>query len=206
MSQTTAATTIATRGPRRAPRQPLRVVSARETTGRIWFPLTCLVLLLLGLGSVLALNIAMARDAFTIAELESKATALANTEESLTAEVETKAAPSNLARKARSMGMVPSQDAAFVNLADGTVRGVARPAKKQPGFSVEGAAKTTPDTAPTVVASGPTPTTTSTQTSPPTAIAAPPVSAPMVLTDRSSARPDGTLPSGLPFTIRRTTR
>ncbi|WP_370892374.1 hypothetical protein [Janibacter sp. GXQ6167] len=199
MSQTTAATTIATRGPKRAPRQPLRVVSARETTGRIWFPLTCLVLLLLGLGSVLALNIAMARDAFTIAGLESRATALANSEESLTAEVETKSAPANLARRASAMGMVPSQDAAFVDLADGTVRGVARPAKKQPAFSVEGAAKTTPDTTPTIVAPRSSTTATKTTDLP----AAPP---PLVLTDPSAARADGTLPSGLVLTIQRTTR
>lgn len=154
MSQLTAATTIARRTttPKGATTRELRVLTAADATGSPWFPILVVSLLLAGLAGVLALNTTMARDSFEVGRLEARVAELSDTREALALEVNARSAPQHLAVKARGLGMVPADSAAFVDLEQGTVLGVAKPAKKPEGFSVGAAARATGGSAPATTA------------------------------------------------------
>lgn len=162
MSQPSTVTTV-----RRAPARgattarDLRVVGAAEAAGSPWFPVALVALLLAGLGAVLMLNTSMARDSFEAGRLEARSAELGETRDVLVQEVDAQAAPQHLAQRARSLGMVPADSAAFVDLQQGTVLGVARPAEQPEGFSVDAAARATGTSAP---ATSSTPTSQSTKT------------------------------------------
>jgi hypothetical protein len=107
------------------------------------FAALCLLLLVGGLMALLMLNTSMAEGSFTLHKLQATSGELTDTEEALTAAIDAQRSPANLAARAARLGMVPADSAAFLRLSDGAVLGVAKPAAKQPGFTVV----TAPDTA-----------------------------------------------------------
>lgn len=155
MSQLSTATTIARRAPAKgSAARELRVLTAADATGSPWFPILVVALLVAGLAGVLALNTTMARDSFEVGRLEARSAELSDTREALVHEVDAQSSPQHLAERARSLGMVPADSAAFVDLTEGTVLGVAKKAKQPEGFSVDAAARPTGGSAP---AAAPTP-------------------------------------------------
>jgi len=139
MSQQTATARVASRAPARraTPPQPLRVVPAAVGhPGNGVFAAFCMALLCAGLVGLLMLNTAMAEGSFTLHNLQSTSGELADTQDALTQAIDAQRSPANLAARATRLGMVPADSAAFLRLSDGKVLGVAKPAKKGPGFTV----------------------------------------------------------------------
>ena len=139
MSQQTATARVASRAPARrvAPPQPLRVVPAAVGhPGNGVFAALCMTLLCAGLVGLLMLNTAMAEGSFTLHNLQSTSGELADTQDALTQAIDAQRSPANLATRATRLGMVPADSAAFLRLSDGKVLGVAKPAKKESGFTV----------------------------------------------------------------------
>ena len=139
MSQMTATARVASRAPQRraAAPQPLRVVPGKAGhPGSAVFAAFCMLLLIGGLMALLMLNTSMAEGSFTLHKLQATSGQLTDTEEALTAAIDAQKAPANLASRAAKLGMVPADSAAFLRLSDGAVLGVAKPAKKRPGFTV----------------------------------------------------------------------
>lgn len=145
MSQSSVATTVARRAPARRTRASLEVVTPADRAGSPWFPAACVALLLAGLGAVLGLNTAMAQDSFEVTALEARSASLADKEDSLAQTINDRAAPQRLATKADQLGMVPASSAAFIDLDQGKVLGVASAAQKPDGFTVGAAATATAD-------------------------------------------------------------
>jgi hypothetical protein len=139
MSQQTATARVASRAPARrvASPQPLRVVPAAVgQPGNGVFAALCMTLLCAGLFGLLMLNTAMAEGSFTLHNLQSTSGELADTQDALTQAIDAQRSPANLAARATRLGMVPADSAAFLRLSDGKVLGVAKPAKKESGFTV----------------------------------------------------------------------
>ena len=139
MSQMTATARVASRAPQRrtAAPQPLRVVPGKAGhPGSAMFAALCMLLLVGGLMGLLMLNTSMAEGSFTLHRLQATSGQLTDTQEALTAAIDAQKAPANLAARASKLGMVPADSAAFLRLSDGAVLGVAKPAKKQAGFTV----------------------------------------------------------------------
>lgn len=139
MSQMSVATTVAKRSTEGSRRTSLRVVTPEERAGSVWFPILCVGLLLAGLATVLALNTAMAQDSFRVGALEAESARLADTEDSLSHSINNRSAPQRLAGDAEELGMVPAGSAAFIDLDNSEVLGVAQAAKKPAGFTVDAA-------------------------------------------------------------------
>lgn len=139
MSQMSVATTVAKRSTEASRRTSLKVVTPEERAGSVWFPVLCVGLLLAGLAAVLALNTAMAQDSFRVGALEAESARLADTEDSLTHSINSRSAPQRLAGEAKGLGMVPAGSAAFIDLDNSEVLGVAQAAKKPAGFTVDAA-------------------------------------------------------------------
>ena len=115
----------------------LRVVTgAPPKPGGATFGIICVTLLAAGLLGLLLLNTALAQGSFTLHDLRATSDQLTDTQEALSQSLAASKSPANLASKAAGMGMVPAQSAAFLRLSDGKVIGVARPAKRAPGFTV----------------------------------------------------------------------
>jgi hypothetical protein len=100
------------------------------------FAVVCMTLLCAGLVGLLMLNTAMAEGSFTLHNLQSTSGELADTQDALTQAIDAQRSPANLAARASKLGMVPASSAAFLRLSDGKVLGVAKPAKKDAGFTV----------------------------------------------------------------------
>ena len=151
MSQMTATARVASRAPqRRATPQPLRVVPAKAgQPGSGMFAALCMLLLGGGLVALLMLNTSMAEGSFTLHRLQATSGELTDTQEALTAAIDAQRAPAHLAARAAKLGMVPADSAAFLRLSDGAVLGVAKPARKRPGFTVVTAPEVSPGTAAT---------------------------------------------------------
>ena len=104
--------------PARAPRGP--------------FVLLVVALLTLGLGALLFLHTALAEDSFDLYDLQAESLALADREQALEQEVAAAAAPQRLAARARALGMVRSENPAFIRTADGVILGVPKPGRLPP--------------------------------------------------------------------------
>ena len=151
--------------PRRAttptPRQ-LKVVAPTEGHGNGAFLALCVLLLLGGFVGVLMLNTAMAKGSNTMRDLQRRSDTLADQQDSLRHTIDAVSGPGPLAQRARDLGMVPAETAAFLRLSDGKVLGVATKAKANDRFSVVTESKaptrstpvtsTTPSTAPSAAA------------------------------------------------------
>ena len=113
-----------------APEAPrLHVVRApahRRT--RVPFVVTCIGVLVLAMVATLLLNVAMAQGEYERYTLQSRLAQSAQAQERLTAELESAAAPANLASAATGLGMVRSTGGGYLRLSDGVVLGAAAPA------------------------------------------------------------------------------
>ena len=113
-----------------APEGPrLHVVRApahRRT--RVPFVVTCIGVLVVAMVATLLLNVAMAQGEYERFALQSRLAQSAQSQERLTAELESAAAPASLASVAAGLGMVRSTGGGYLRLADGVVLGSALPA------------------------------------------------------------------------------
>jgi cell division protein FtsB len=117
----------------RSARAALRLVPTRRTSApRAPFLAVVVVLLAGGLLGLLALNTALAQDAFRLHALTKQGKELADREQALAREVETLRTPRNLAARARELGMVEAEAPAFLRLPDGAVLGAELPAPAPP--------------------------------------------------------------------------
>ena len=127
-----AGTEYVTRGARslRSARPHLRMVSPLrpERASRGVFVMVVTGVLVIGMVAILLINTSLAQGAFTISELKAEQTALLEQEQSLAESVEALAAPESLEQQARAMGMVPSKNAAFLDVETGKVLGRPKPA------------------------------------------------------------------------------
>ena len=123
---------------RRTPVGPrhLKVVAPPEIRGNGAFLALCIALLLAGFVAVLLLNTAMAKGSFTMRDLQLRSDRLTDTQDSLRHSIDAVSGPGPLAKRARAMGMVPAETAAFLRLSDATVLGVAKPAARNTRFDV----------------------------------------------------------------------
>jgi len=69
-----------------------------------------------GLLILLAVNILLAQDAFTLSELKSEAKMVADQREAINRQIEAVSSPEALAAQAQALGMRPSQSPVFLNL------------------------------------------------------------------------------------------
>ena len=121
------------RGAARPPRPTLRVVSLPAADrGRTVFVGLCLLLLGGGLLALLLLNTAMANGSFRLHDLQATSDLLGDRQQALRQDIAVQAAPERLAARAKALGMVPSDSAAFLRLSDGRVLGVAHAATVPP--------------------------------------------------------------------------
>ncbi len=137
MSQMTA-----TARPLRAPRRvsglpPLRVIPSQiRNTGNGAFAATCIVLLTCGLLALLVLNTALAQGSIALGQLQRESTALGDSASNLREQVNTASSAGALALKASQLGMVRSNERAYIDLATGTITGTASPASRNQAFPI----------------------------------------------------------------------
>jgi len=89
-------------------------------------------LLTTGLAGLLYLHTALAEDSFRLHDLATRSAVLADQEQALEQEVAEAASPSRLADRAEAMGMVRSENPAFIRLSDGAVLGKPKPGVAPP--------------------------------------------------------------------------
>ena len=70
-----------------------------------------------GLLILLAVNILLAQDAFTLSELKAEAKVVADQREAINRQIDRASSPEALAKKATELGMRPSESPVFLNLA-----------------------------------------------------------------------------------------
>lgn len=70
----------------------------------------------IGLLILLAVNILLAQDAFTLSELKTEAKVVADQREAINRQIESVSSPAALAAQAEALGMRPSQYPVFLNL------------------------------------------------------------------------------------------
>ena len=106
----------------------LRLVPQRRSkAARTPFVVVVVALLGGGLLGLLALNTALAQDAFHLHTLKTEGRELAVREQALQRDVESLRTPEALAARAQEMGMVPAGPPAFLRLSDGAVIGAPEP-------------------------------------------------------------------------------
>ncbi|MGC4895891.1 hypothetical protein [Micromonospora sp. DT31] len=109
-----------------APPAPIRVPRA---------PFVALILVLVvgGVLGILALNTKINENSFRQEQLEQQQAKLDLDEQQLKKEIAEQEAPGNLTANARRLGLVESQDPAYIRLPDGRTIGVPHPAEGAPG-------------------------------------------------------------------------
>src|SRR5699024_10332764 len=90
---------------------------------RLPFVLTCMAILALGLVGVLLVNISLSHTSYKISSLQQKQQHLQDEKQRLTEALSYKNSPQNLAKKARSLGMVPQRKPVYLMLDDGRIAG-----------------------------------------------------------------------------------
>lgn len=125
-------------------RTPLRAVPTGAGLGarrasRGPFVLLVGLLLSAGLIGLLLLNTALGQGSFTVHDLSRQADQLDDQAQALQRQLARAESPAQLAGRARALGMVPSENPAFVRAGDGKVLGVPKPGQAPP-------ASTTPKT------------------------------------------------------------
>ena len=110
-----------------APAPRLRVVRAPEhARTRVPFILACMAVLAGALLSALLLNTSMAASAYAKYDLSNELGRLNQDQQDLTAQLDAKASPTQLA--AAALGMVPTNGTGWLRLSYGSVQGVPEPA------------------------------------------------------------------------------
>lgn len=126
----------ATPRPTTPQRPPLRVVAPTpRRVGRIPFIVFCSILMTLGLGALLALNLSLVAGAYELHDVTEQVEALRAQESELIEKVALRSTPSELATRAKELGMVTGGTPAYLKLKDGSVVGnptPASPSKPQP--------------------------------------------------------------------------
>jgi hypothetical protein len=120
--------------------------------GRTVFVVSCLLLLVGGLLSLLLINTALAQGSFTLHDLQAQSDELGDREQALRHDIDVQAAPERLAARATALGMVPSQSPAFLRLSDGRLLGVAAAAERPKQPTVAAQAKKAATTSATATA------------------------------------------------------
>jgi hypothetical protein len=140
-------------------RKPLRLVPPLRTGApRAPFVVLLGTLLTGGLAGLLYLHTALAEDSFRLHDLKVRSAVLTDREQALEQEVAQEASPRRLAAKAEALGMVRSENPAFIRLSDGKVlgrpkAGVAPPPPPAPSPSASGSASPDPSAGSTPSAS-----------------------------------------------------
>jgi hypothetical protein len=140
-------------------RKPLRLVPPLRTGApRAPFVVLLGTLLTGGLAGLLFLHTALAEDSFRLHDLQVRSAVLTDREQALEQEVALEASPRRLAAKAEALGMVRSENPAFIRLSDGKVlgkpkAGVAPPPPPAPSPAASSSASPSPSTAGTPSAS-----------------------------------------------------
>jgi hypothetical protein len=80
-------------------------------------------LLVAGLGGLLFLHTALAEDSFRLHDLQVRAALLQNQQQALEQSLALAASPSRLSNRAQQLGMVRSENPAFIRLSDGRILG-----------------------------------------------------------------------------------
>jgi hypothetical protein len=80
-------------------------------------------LLVAGLGGLLFLHTALAEDSFRLHDLQVRSALLDNEEQSLEQSLAMEASPRRLSDRAQALGMVRSENPAFIRLSDGRILG-----------------------------------------------------------------------------------
>jgi len=112
-------------------------------------------LLTAGLGGLLFLHTAIAEDSFRLHDLTTRSAVLTDREQALEQEIAAQAAPQRLAARAKTLGMVRSENPAFIRTSDGRIlgkpkAGVAPPPKPKPTVTTKAkTANATPSPSPT---------------------------------------------------------
>ena len=96
-------------------------------------PFLVFLALILGLGMVgmVMLQTTVQQQSFEVRRLQAEANALAYHQAQLQAEVDRRATPAEVARRASELGMVPNPYPAFIDVRTGQVTGVAKPVTGQ---------------------------------------------------------------------------
>jgi hypothetical protein len=142
-----------------AARPPLLLVPPLRTGApRAPFVVLLGTLLTGGLAGLLFLHTALAEDSFRLHDLKVRSAVLTDREQALEQEVAQEASPRRLAAKAEALGMVRSENPAFIRLSDGKVlgkpkAGVAPPPPPAPAPSASGSASPSPSASTTPSAS-----------------------------------------------------
>jgi hypothetical protein len=110
------------RPPVRIARPRLRVVPAPQRSAA-GLAVLCVSLLGFGLLVLLLLNISIGKGAYQLTELQQQQRDLADQQQALTEQVQAQSAPQKLAAAAKKLGMVPASNPAFVDPANGHVKG-----------------------------------------------------------------------------------
>jgi len=124
---------------------PLRLVPQRRSSAaRAPFVAAVVGLLAVGLLGLLALNTALAQDAFRLHTLDKGGKVLTDRQQVLERQVEALRAPAGLAGRAAGLGMVPGGPPAFLRLSDGAVLGSPSAGKASPSPAASPAAAAGP--------------------------------------------------------------
>ncbi|WP_436773877.1 cell division protein FtsL [Yinghuangia sp. YIM S09857] len=115
----------------RSERAPARS-SAGAPTSRTPFVLLMVLLLGGGLLGLLLLNTALNQGSFEQSRLKKQNARLSDEEQALRRELEAVSAPSELARKAEELGMVPGTTPVFIDPVTGQIFGTPKPASPRP--------------------------------------------------------------------------
>ena len=121
---------------------PLRAAAPKAP-----FVLLVGALLTAGLAGLLFLHTAIAEDSFRLHDLTTRSAVLTDREQALEQEIAALAAPQQLAARARKLGMVRSENPAFIRTSDGRIlgkpkAGVAPPPKPKPTTTATAKTKT----------------------------------------------------------------
>jgi hypothetical protein len=100
------------------------LVPANSTAApRAPFVVLVAALLVAGLGGLLFLHTALAEDSFRLHDLQVRSALLDNEEQALEQSLAAEAAPRRLSDRALQLGMVRSENPAFIRLSDGRILG-----------------------------------------------------------------------------------
>jgi hypothetical protein len=101
----------------------LLVRAPAQTRTRVPFVVACMAILAMALLAALLLNTTMARGAYEQRDLDLELARLASSQQDLSAALDQRASPAELAASARALGMVQARSTGWLRLADGTVQG-----------------------------------------------------------------------------------
>ena len=148
--------------PRPNPPSLALVPATASAAPRAPFVVLVAALLVAGLGGLLFLHTALAEDSFRLHDLQTHSALLANEQQALEQRLALEASPRRLSDRAQQLGMVRSENPAFIRLSDGRVlgrpkAGVAPPPPPAPKPTPSSSSSANATATPTPTPSGSTP-------------------------------------------------